>query len=64
MEERQSYVPVDKGKVVEERVEMSSKISKKHHNRQHPQTLKMITGMPDEVSKRRALKEDKNIFIL
>ena len=36
LEERQSYVSVNEGEMVEERVEMSSKISKKHHNRQHP----------------------------
>ena len=63
-EERKSYVSVNKGEMVEERVELLSKISKKHHNRQHPQTLKIITGTPDEVSKRRALEEEKNIFIL
>ena len=62
MEEGQSYAPVDKGEVVEERVEMSSKISKKIIIA-NTQTLKMITGMPDEVSKRRALEEEKNIFI-
>jgi hypothetical protein len=33
-EERQSYVSVNEGEMVEERVEMLPKISKKHHNRQ------------------------------
>jgi hypothetical protein len=36
LEERQSYVSVNNGEIVEERVEMLSKISKKHHYRQHP----------------------------
>ena len=64
LEERESSVSVNKEEMVEERVEMLSKISKKHHNRQHQQNLKMIMGTPDEVSKRRALEEEKNFFIL
>jgi hypothetical protein len=63
LEERQSYVPVDKGEVVGERVEMLSKISKNIIIAK-PQTLKMIMGKPYEVSKRRALEEEKSIFIL
>jgi hypothetical protein len=34
LEDRQSYASVNEGEMVEERVEMLSKISKKHHNRQ------------------------------
>jgi hypothetical protein len=36
LEERESSVSVNKGEMVEERVELLSKISKKHHYRQHP----------------------------
>ena len=30
----------------------------------HPQNLNMIMGKPDEVSERRALEEEQNVFIL
>jgi hypothetical protein len=63
LEKRQSYVSVNNGEIVEERVELLSKISK-NIIIANTQTLKMITGTPDEVSKRRALEEEKNIFIL
>ena len=36
LEERESSVSVNKEEMVEERVEMLLKISKKHHIRQHP----------------------------
>ena len=53
----------EKSEVVGKPVEMIPK-SSKTSTFPHSQNLKMIMGKPDEVSKRRELEEEKNIFIL